>query len=85
LPPEELAALGVYFSDAQYGELVFLVNGGALIVPSFMGAKRIAGMHGYHPDEADASAMICSDQPLPDHLTGIQQIHGLMVPFATRT
>jgi hypothetical protein len=81
LPDDELRRLGVFFPDHQYGEMVFLVNGGVLIVPSFMGAKRIAGMHGYHPDEPDASAMICSNQPLPDDLRSIEQIHRLMLPF----
>jgi len=78
LPDEELRQLGVYFPDHQYGEMVFLVHGGILIVPSFMGAKRIAGMHGYHPDEADASAMICSNLPLPEDLESIEHIHRLM-------
>jgi hypothetical protein len=49
-----------------------------------MGAKRIAGMHGYHPDEADAAAMICSNQPMPENLSRIEHIHGLMRPFAHR-
>ncbi|MDX6765628.1 MAG: alkaline phosphatase family protein [Candidatus Methylacidiphilales bacterium] len=83
LQDDELQQLGVFFPDHQYGEMVFLVNGGVLIVPSFMGAKRIAGMHGYHPDEPDASAMICSNQALPESLGSIEQIHRLMLPFAS--
>jgi predicted AlkP superfamily pyrophosphatase or phosphodiesterase len=78
LPPEELQRLGVYFSDAQYGDIIFLMNSGVQIAPSFMGRKAIAGMHGFHPSDPDSAAMICSNQPLSDSLTRIQQIFGLM-------
>jgi len=43
-----------------------------------MGAKQIAGMHGYHPDSADASASITSNQSLPENLTRIEGIYHLM-------
>jgi len=78
LPEEELRRLGVYFADHQYGDLVFLMNSGIQIAPSFMGRKAIAGMHGFHPDDAASKAMICSNLPLPDSLQKIQQIFGLM-------
>ncbi len=78
LPEEELRALGVFFDDHQYGDLIFLMNPGVQIAPSFMGRKAIAGMHGFHPAEPDSRAMICSEQPLPEALTRIQQIFGLM-------
>jgi len=74
----ELQSLGVYFQDAQYGDLIFLMNSGVQIVPSFMGRKAIAGMHGFHPSDPDSKAMICSNQCLPASLTRIQQIFGLM-------
>ena len=77
----ELRELGVFFPDHQYGEMIFLARGGQLIVPSFMGARRIAGMHGYHPDEPDAAAMICSDRPLPEQVVSIERIHDLMLPY----
>ena len=78
LPPGELAELGVYFSDAQYGDLIFLMNPGLQIAPSFMGRKAIKGMHGFHPSDPDSKAMICSNRPLPPGLQKIQQIFGLM-------
>lgn len=82
LPPEELESLGVQFDDHQYGNLIFLMNSGVQIAPSFMGRKAIPGMHGFHPDDADSKAMICSNRPLPDTLTRIQQIFGLMCASA---
>jgi hypothetical protein len=74
----ELKKLGIYYPDGQYGDLIFLMHPGIQIAPSFMGRKAIAGMHGFHPDDADSKAMICSNQALPPGLTRIQQIFGLM-------
>jgi len=50
LKEEELRALGVWFDDGRFGDLIFLADPGVMIVPCFMGKKPIAGMHGYHPD-----------------------------------
>lgn len=78
LPDDELQSLGVFFPDGQYGDLIFLMNPGVQIAPSFMGRKAIAGMHGFHPSDPDSKAMICSNQALPASLSRIQQIFGLM-------
>lgn len=79
----ELQSLGVYFPDHQYGEMIFLMNPGVLIVPSFMGMKKIPGMHGYHPEEPDSYAMICSNRPLPKELNTITDIYKLMLSEAS--
>lgn len=79
LPREELEALGVWFEDGQYGDLIFLMNSGIQIVPSFMGLKPCKGMHGFHPSDPDSYASICSNRPLPPDLKKIQQIHQLML------
>ena len=52
LGEDELRALGCHFPGGEYGNAVFLVDPGVLIVPSFMGSRAIAAMHGYHPDDA---------------------------------
>lgn len=78
LPDDELRRLGVFFPDGQYGTLIFLMEPGLQIAPSFMGRKAIAGMHGFHPDEPDSKAMICSNRELPQSLGHIAQIFGLM-------
>jgi hypothetical protein len=49
LREDELEALGCRFTDNSYGDVIFLVKPGYLIVPSFMGRERLAAMHGYHP------------------------------------
>jgi hypothetical protein len=50
LPDAELEELGALFPDRYFGELIFLVEEGVLIVPSHMGERPIRAMHGYHPD-----------------------------------
>jgi predicted AlkP superfamily pyrophosphatase or phosphodiesterase len=78
LSDEELRQWGVFFPDHKYGETIFLMNPGVLIIPSFMGLKRIPGMHGYHPDEADSNAMICSNRPIPENVNRCDQIFSIM-------
>lgn len=78
LPDHELQELGVFSPDAQYGDLIFLMNSGIQIAPSFMGRKAIKGMHGFHPTDPESRAMICSNRPLPPSLQRIEQIFGLM-------
>lgn len=79
LSENELKEFGVYFPDQRYGELVFLMNPHILIIPSFMGLKKIPGMHGYHPNDPDSLAAILSNQKLPKELTRIEQIFNRMV------
>lgn len=78
LSDDELKALGVYFEDGRFGELMCLMNPGVLIVPSFMGDKPIFGMHGYHPDHKDSEAVFMTNtrpEPLPRRIT---DMYGLM-------
>ena len=79
LTDEELKVEGTYFADAQFGELVYVMNGGVQIVPSFMGQKGCKGMHGYHPQEDDTYSAILSKGSLPENLKSIEQIFWLMV------
>lgn len=48
---EELETFGCRFEDGSYGQVIFLLSPGRLIVPSFMGRETIAAMHGYDPDD----------------------------------
>ncbi|WP_295446348.1 alkaline phosphatase family protein [uncultured Thiodictyon sp.] len=74
----ELERLGCDFECDQFGELIFLVNAGVLIVPSHMGLKPITGMHGYHPDDADSDAsLLCNVEP-PNDPQAITDVFQLM-------
>jgi hypothetical protein len=44
-----------------------------------MGIKPCAGMHGYDPADADSTASISSNKPIPESITKIQHIHQLML------
>lgn len=79
LSDDELRQHGTYFEDRQYGDLIFLMNSGTQIVPSFMGIKPCKGMHGFNPTDLDSRASLSAGQPIPSHITKIQHIHQLMV------
>jgi len=79
VPDEELAQLGTLFSDRYFGELIFLVKEGVLIVPSHMGQRPIRGMHGYHPTDPHSYALLCSNQAdIPDDVAAIPDMYRLM-------
>ena len=75
----ELQRLHCLFPDRRFGELIFLVREGVLIVPSDMGERPIRAMHGYHPREKHSYATLLTDQPaLPEEVTAIPHIYRLM-------
>lgn len=78
VPDDELRALGVFFEDHQYGDMVFLMHSATQIVPSFMGAKGAKGLHGFHPADADSSASMVTNRTLPADITAIHHIYRLM-------
>ena len=78
LSDDELKSLGVYFDDHMYGDMIFLMNSGVQIVPSFMGSNRMPGLHGFHPNEPDSYASILSNRKLPADLRRIDGIYSLM-------
>jgi hypothetical protein len=78
----ELEQMHALFADRYFGELIFLVREGVLIVPSHMGERPIRAMHGYHPDEKHSYAALCSNAPIPDHVNAIPDIFRLMTQEA---
>jgi hypothetical protein len=77
LPRAELQRLGVWFEDDRYYQLLFLMKPGMLLSPSDMGTVRFAGMHGYHPSEPTADAVLLSTVPVDkavDHITGVRGV-----------
>ena len=79
LSEDELKEHGVWFEDGQYGDLIFLMNSGIQIVPSYMGIKQVKGMHGYEPSDPDSLASLSSNRPIPESVTRIQHIHNIML------
>lgn len=79
VPDAELKQMRTLFEDRYFGELIFLVKEGVLIVPSHMGERPIRGMHGYHPTDPQSYAMLCTNQPqIPEDVVAIPDIYKLM-------
>src|SRR6185437_10529817 len=79
IPDEELSDLRALFTDRYFGELIFLVKEGVLIVPSHMGERPIRGMHGYHPTDKQSYASLLSNHTdIPAEITAIPHIFQLM-------
>ena len=79
LPDAELEELGTLFKDRYFGDMIFLVREGVLIVPSHMGQRPIRAMHGYHPKEKHSYAVVCTNLPtLPEEIAGIPDMYQLM-------
>ena len=82
----ELKQLGTFFPDRYFGEMIFLLREGILIVPSDMGKSRIRGMHGYHPSDKHSYATLCTNQPeIPDEVRAIPDVYKVMVRDAQLT
>jgi len=79
VPDAELEKMGTLFPDRYFGELIFLVQEGVLIVPSDMGQRPIRAMHGYHPTDPQSYAVLCTNQSdVPQDITAIPHIFRLM-------
>lgn len=78
LAPETLAHEGADFPDHRYGEDVFLLAPGVLLVPSFMGRTPVAAMHGYDPAHPDMAGVLASNRPLPADVTHLSQLRGFL-------
>ena len=75
---EELEKMHVFFDDHRFGDTIFLMNAGILIVPSFMGLTSIPGMHGYHPHDKDSYSFILGASPLGEDINSITDIRKVM-------
>jgi hypothetical protein len=79
IPDTELERMHALFPDRYFGELIFLVQEGVLIVPSHMGERPIRAMHGYHPTDKHSYAALFTNQPeLPAQVSAIPEIFSLM-------
>jgi predicted AlkP superfamily pyrophosphatase or phosphodiesterase len=84
VPDAELRHMNALFEDRYFGELIYLMQEGVLIVPSHMGERPIRAMHGYHPTDPQSYASLLTNQSvIPDDITHIPHIHRLMVRDAT--
>ena len=78
LSEDELAREGCRFAHAEYGEDLFLLDPGVLMVPSFMGRGAVAAMHGYTPAHPDMAALLWSNRPVPESVTRLTDVRGYL-------
>ena len=80
LEDAELEKMQTLFPDRYFGELIYLVKEGVLIVPSDMGERPITAMHGYHPSDKHSYAALVTNVPdIPQDITAIPNMYDLMV------
>jgi hypothetical protein len=76
LEPADLEREGCAFADHRYGDDLWLADPGVLVVPSYMGSRPLAAMHGYDPSHPDMTALLASDRPLPAAVTHLREVRG---------
>ena len=78
LEDDELARAGALFPGRDYGDDVFLLDPGILMVPSFMSSRPLAAMHGYDPAHPDMAALLYSNQPVPDGVRHLKDVRAFL-------
>jgi hypothetical protein len=48
------------------------------MVPSFMGARPLAAMHGYDPSHPDMAALLWSNRPVPESVRHLGDVRGFL-------
>jgi hypothetical protein len=74
----ELQELGAFYRDQEYGEMIFLLDEGNILVPSFMGLSPVRGMHGYHPDASASYTTLLTNRPPSSYPTTLLEVHRLL-------
>ena len=80
LADAELRGMGIYFDDARYGQLIYLLHPGWLLARSdFNGTGwNPTGMHGYHPDDPYSDGIFLSNAPAPVDVRCISDVYHCM-------
>ncbi|HIG30454.1 MAG TPA: nucleotide pyrophosphatase [Verrucomicrobiales bacterium] len=76
----ELKSWHTWFNDHRFWELIYLMDEGNQIVPSHMGLKPMAGMHGYDPFAPHSFASLMTNHSVvPDSIVDLPEIFNLMM------
>ncbi|MEA3369477.1 MAG: alkaline phosphatase family protein [Candidatus Ratteibacteria bacterium] len=78
LNDEELKNWRAYFPDRRYGEIIFLMNPGCLISPSFMSNNVPQGMHGFNPAIDTADGILVSNKDVAFDIRDVSQFFEIM-------
>lgn len=78
LGDDELARAGALFPARDYGEDIYLLDPGVLMVPSFMGSRRLAAMHGYDPAHPEMAALLFASHPVSEDVRHLKDVRGFL-------
>ncbi|MBU8923161.1 MAG: alkaline phosphatase family protein [Bacteroidales bacterium] len=81
LKEDELDRLGISFKDGRFGDIIFQLDAGIIIVPSFMGKTPVAAMHGYHPAEESMFSALFTNRDVEFYGSRITDV----APFFKKT
>ncbi|MCF7942568.1 MAG: alkaline phosphatase family protein [Spirochaetia bacterium] len=84
LSQQTLHSWGADFANNRYGDLIFLLDPGVLLIPSHMGERPLAGMHGYDPHDKDSVASFSTNTHLQNLPERLDDLYGLMKEEADR-
>jgi len=68
------AELGLRFRTSEYGEIIFVMNPGHIVVPSHVGRTALKAMHGFHPSDEYSRACFLSSKEIdspPHHVRDV--------------
>jgi len=77
LSDEDKQELGLRFRRNDYGDVIFAMDRGRVIVPSFASSAAPRAMHGFHPDDPDSSACLLAANELktpPVHIKDMYSV-----------
>ncbi len=77
LSEDDRAELGLRFRGNEYGDLIFVMDRGRVIVPSFASSAAPTAMHGFHPSDPDSSACLLAANELrtpPAHVKDMYSV-----------
>jgi hypothetical protein len=78
LEEQELRALRSWFEDRRYGDAIYLMPEGTIIVGNSPGEIVSRGMHGFHPTAAHSASAYVSSEDCGKRLGHVTDIFALM-------
>lgn len=85
LSPEDKARYRIRFQGDHYGEEIFLLEPGHLLVPSDLGERPVRGMHGYRPEHEDSRASLLSTEAIPTEVSGLVDLKDHFLELSRRS
>ena len=80
LESAEAERLGVHYPDGRFGDLVFLVDPGTIILPSYMGSEGVAAMHGYHPESPCMYSALLANEEAEEYPAALTDVASFLLP-----